>query len=171
MWRLHWRRAIFYSAITKRQHVSYIGKTWLESLRNVSLPVYTCARFTHASACTLRLCPLSSTCTCHALHTITARALSPFQRVHARTLVEKTPCIWIHVYPEDGDDECLGLRASFSVVQPFIQDVYMQRHFSPRIRPVFFNVAPALSGRDVDSFFPSFTASSGFRDFSIYVRI
>lgn len=22
MWRLHWRRAIFYSAITKRQHVS-----------------------------------------------------------------------------------------------------------------------------------------------------
>ena len=32
MWRLHWRRAIFYSAITKRQHVSYIGKAWLESL-------------------------------------------------------------------------------------------------------------------------------------------
>lgn len=44
MWRLHWRRAIFYSAITKRQHVSYIGKAWLESLRNVSLLVCACVR-------------------------------------------------------------------------------------------------------------------------------
>lgn len=83
MWRLHWRRAIFYSAITKRQHVSYIGKAWLESLGNVSLAVCVCLCFTHASACTLSL-GLSSSNVCHSLRTITARALSSFQRVHAR---------------------------------------------------------------------------------------
>lgn len=49
MWRLHWRRAIFYSAITKRQHVSYIGKAWLESLGK-RFPARVCVCSTHAYA-------------------------------------------------------------------------------------------------------------------------
>lgn len=46
MWRLHWRRAIFYSAITKRQHVSP-----------------PCARVTRAHTHTRRRCITRALCT------------------------------------------------------------------------------------------------------------
>lgn len=50
MWRLHWRRAIFYSAITKRQHVSPLCMCTSRACYIQHVLVHTCTRICIAAA-------------------------------------------------------------------------------------------------------------------------